>query len=146
MPETAPLDTVPPIDHAMLPHNLGGALWRGIRGKCPRCGGTHLFRKLLKPVDRCRLCGQNWSLHSADDFPPYIATLLTGHLLAPVIIVLGLTPWVPQWAMMLIVLIMAAALIAAILQPAKGGVIALQWWQGLQGFAGHAGKVEAGIS
>jgi uncharacterized protein (DUF983 family) len=48
--------------------------------------------------------------------------------------------------MMLIVVTLAAALIAAILQPAKGGVIALQWWLGLQGFAGHAGKVEAGVS
>lgn len=139
-------DTALQIDPAMLPRSLSGALWRGISGKCPRCGGTHLFRKLLKPVDRCRMCGQNWSIHTADDFPPYIAILLTGHLMAPVIIVLGLTPSVPEWAMMLIVLSMAAGLIAAILQPAKGGVIALQWWLGLQGFAGHAGKVEAGVA
>ncbi len=133
------------IDPAMLPRSLGGALRRGISGKCPRCGGTHLFRKLLKPVDRCRVCSQNWSIHSADDFPPYIAILLTGHLMAPVIIVLGQSEALPLWAMMLIVLTLAAALIAAILQPAKGGVIALQWWLGLQGFAGHAGKVEAGV-
>ena len=141
MPETALQ-----IDRAMLPRSLGSALWRGISGKCPRCGGTHLFAKLLKPIDRCRMCGQNWSIHTADDFPPYIAILLTGHLMAPVIIVLGLTPAVPEWAMMLIVVMLAASLIAAILQPAKGGVIALQWWLGLQGFAGHAGKVEAGVS
>mgnify|MGYP006215067847 CR=1 FL=1 len=37
------------IDPAMLPRSLSGALMRGIKGKCPRCGGTHLFRKLLKP-------------------------------------------------------------------------------------------------
>jgi uncharacterized protein (DUF983 family) len=134
------------IDRATLPQGLGSALRRGMRGQCPRCGGPHLFTKLLKPVDRCAQCGQNWSLHSADDFPPYIAILLTGHLMAPMIILLGLTPAVPEWAMMLIVVTLAAALIAAILQPAKGGVIALQWWLGLQGFAGHAGKVEAGVS
>ena len=58
------------IDPAMLPRSLSDALMRGIKGKCPRCGGTHLFRKLLKPIDRCRMCGQNWSIHSADDFPP----------------------------------------------------------------------------
>ncbi len=139
-------DTALQIDRTMLPRSLGGALTRGISGKCPRCGGTHLFRKLLKPVDRCRMCGQNWSIQTADDFPPYIAILLTGHLMAPVIIVLGLSPAVPEWAMMLIVVTLAASLIAAILQPAKGGVIALQWWLGLQGFAGHAGKAEAGVS
>ena len=134
-----------PLDPAILPHSAGSAIMRGLRGKCPRCGGTHLFRKLLKPVDRCRMCGQNWSIHSADDFPPYIAILLTGHLMAPVIIGLGQMESLPQWAMMLIALTMAGALIAAILRPAKGGVIALQWWLGMQGFAGHAGKVEAGV-
>jgi uncharacterized protein (DUF983 family) len=139
-------DTALQIDRSRLPQGLGGAVLRGVQGKCPRCGGTHLFAKLLKPVARCRMCGQNWALHSADDFPPYIAILLTGHIMAPVIIMLGLTPAVPQWTMMLIVVTLAAALIAAILQPAKGGVIALQWWLGLQGFAGHAGKVEAGVS
>jgi uncharacterized protein (DUF983 family) len=92
------------------------------------------------------MCGQNWSLHSADDFPPYIAILLTGHLLAPVIILLALNSDLPQWATMLIVGTLALALITAILQPAKGGVIALQWWLGLQGFAGRAGKTEAGVS
>ena len=135
-----------PLDRAMLPQGLGAALWRGIKGKCPRCGETHLFAKFLKPVERCRRCSQNWTLHAADDFPPYISILLTGHIMAPVIIELGLHTALPGWAMMLIVAVMAVALLVALLQPAKGGVIALQWWLGLQGFAGHAGKAEAGVS
>ena len=139
-------DTALPLDPAMLPHSAGSAIARGMRGTCPRCGGTHLFAGGLKPVERCRLCGQNWTLHAADDFPPYIAILLTGHLMAPVIILLGKMESLPEWAMMLIALVLAASLIAAILRPAKGGVIALQWWMGMQGFAGHAGKVEAGVA
>lgn len=139
-------DAALPLDRAMLPQGLGAALWRGIRGKCPRCGETHLFAKFLKPVGRCRLCSQNWTLHAADDFPPYIAILLTGHIMAPVIIELGLHTALPGWAMMLIVAVMAVALLGTFLQPAKGGVIALQWWLGLQGFAGRAGKVEAGVN
>lgn len=135
-----------PLDPAMLPQSVWKAIGRGAAGKCPRCGGTHLFAGGLKPVERCRMCGQNWTLHAADDFPPYIAILLTGHLMAPVIITLGQMESLPQWAMMLIALTIAAALIAAILRPAKGGVIALQWWLGMQGFAGHAGKVEAGVA
>ncbi len=134
------------LDLAILPHTVSSAILRGMRGTCPRCGGTHLFAGGLKPVERCRMCGQNWTLHAADDFPPYIAILLTGHLMAPVIIGLGKMESLPAWAMMLIALTMAAALIAAILRPAKGGVIALQWWLGMQGFAGHSGKVEAGVA
>lgn len=135
-----------PLDPAILPHTVSSAILRGMRGTCPRCGGTHLFAGGLKPVERCRMCGQNWTLHAADDFPPYIAILLTGHLMAPVIIGLGKMEALPAWAMMLIALTMAGALIAAILRPAKGGVIALQWWLGMQGFAGHSGKVEAGVA
>ncbi|MFY7837456.1 MAG: DUF983 domain-containing protein [Novosphingobium sp.] len=138
-------DAALPIDRASLPQGLGGALWRGVKGKCPRCGGTHLFTAFLKPVDRCRMCGQNWTLHAADDFPPYISILLTGHIMAPVIIELGLNPAIPAWVMMLIVAGMAVALLAAFLQPAKGGVIALQWWLGLQGFAAKPGRAEAGL-
>ncbi|KUR73496.1 hypothetical protein AQZ52_00490 [Novosphingobium fuchskuhlense] len=139
-------DTALPLDPAILPRSAGSAILRGVQGKCPRCGGTHLFTVGLKPVERCRMCGQNWTLHAADDFPPYIAILLTGHLMAPVIIGLGKIESLPEWAMMLIALVLAGALIAAILRPAKGGVIALQWWLGMQGFAGHAGKVEAGVA
>lgn len=133
-----------PLDRGLLPQGLVGALWRGIRGKCPRCGGTHLFARFLKPVERCRMCGQNWTLHAADDFPPYIAILLTGHIMAPVIIELGLHTGLPGWAMMLGVAVMAVMLLGAFLQPAKGAVIALQWWLGLQGFAQAPGKAEAG--
>ncbi|HQS69402.1 MAG: hypothetical protein B7Y36_17630 [Novosphingobium sp. 28-62-57] len=132
-----------PLDRASLPQGAGAAVWRGVRGKCPRCGGTHLFAGFLKPVERCRMCGQNWTLHGADDFPPYIAIILTGHIMAPVIIELGLNSALPAWAMMLIVASLALVLIGSILQPAKGGVIALQWWLGLNGFAGKAGRDEA---
>ena len=135
-----------PLDRTSLPQGLGGAVWRGVQGKCPRCGGTHLFTRFLKPVERCRLCGQNWTLHAADDFPPYISILLTGHIMAPVIIELGLHTGLPGWAMMVIVAVMALVLLVGLLQPAKGGVIALQWWLGMHGFAGRAGKVEAGAS
>src|SRR3546814_14807866 len=30
-----------------------GAIYRGVRGRCPRCGGAKLFRAFLKPVDHC---------------------------------------------------------------------------------------------
>jgi len=134
-----------PLDRAILPQGVGAALWRGIKGKCPRCGETHLFARFLKPVERCRLCSQNWTLHAADDIPPYIAILFTGHIMAPVIIELGLNEAIPAWAMMMIVAVMAVILMGALLQPAKGGVIALQWWLGLNGFAPAPGKTEAGV-
>ena len=69
-----------------LPATMGAALLRGLRGKCPRCDGARLFRAWLKPVDRCPYCAQDWSIQQADDFPAYIGIIVTGHLLAPVVI------------------------------------------------------------
>lgn len=132
-----------PLDHATLPHGLGAAVWRGMRGKCPRCEATRLFARFLKPVERCAACGQNWTLHGADDFPPYVSILLTGHIMAPIIIALGQHQSLPTWAMMVIVVVMALTLLIGLLQPAKGGIIALQWWMGLNGFAPAPGRAEA---
>ncbi|MBD3772158.1 MAG: DUF983 domain-containing protein [Rhodobacteraceae bacterium] len=117
-----------------MPASFAQAALRGIRGQCPRCGHANLFRKWLKPVDRCRACGHDWSLASADDIPPYIAILLTGHLLAPVIILFVFEWQLPTWLAGTIVVALAIGLMLAILQPAKGMVIAAQWWLGLMGY------------
>ena len=82
-----------------LPRNLRGALLRGVKGQCPRCGAAKLFRKFLKPVDHCPACHQDWTLHRADDLPPYISILITGHVLAPVIIYFAAVSTMPMWAL-----------------------------------------------
>ncbi len=86
----------------------------------------------------------DWTPQRADDFPAYIAILLTGHLLAPVIIAL-VTTWdiSPGW-LAAIILPLASALMLGLLQPAKGVVIALQWWHGLNGFTRERLPAEAG--
>ena len=128
-----------------LPHTLGQAMRRGLVGRCPRCGGAHLFARFLKPVARCPLCAQDWTLHAADDFPPYVSILITGHLMAPVMILLGSSASLPTWVLVGIGLIMATAMLLGLLQPAKGAIIALQWWMGMHGFAARPGKAEAGV-
>jgi uncharacterized protein (DUF983 family) len=117
-----------------LPASFGQAARRALSGRCPRCGGAELFAKWLKPVGRCRACGQDWSHARADDIPAYIVILLTGHLLAPLMIVLiGDMGW-SSLAAATIVFPLAIAMILGGLQPIKGAVIALQWWLGMQGF------------
>lgn len=111
------------------------AALRGALDRCPSCGQTSLFARYLKPVDRCEMCLQDWTPQQADDFPAYLSILITGHLLAPVIIAL-VNHWdVPTWLLMALVLILAAGTMIALLQPAKGAIIAMQWWLGMHGFA-----------
>lgn len=117
-----------------LPHSLGGALLRGLRGRCPRCGGAPLFRTWLKPREACPACALDLTPQRADDFPAYIAIFLTGHLLAPVIIFMVLEFALSTVQMAAIILPLALGMILCLIQPAKGAVIAVQWWNGMHGF------------
>lgn len=70
----------------------------------------------------------------ADDFPAYIAMLVTGHLMAPLIIMLSSDFDLGPVAMLAIVIPLALVMMLGMLQPAKGAVIATQWWFGMHGF------------
>lgn len=121
-------------DELALPGSWFEAIFRGARSVCPRCGGNPLFGRFLKPVPACSNCGQDWSLQSADDFPAYLSILITGHLMVPLIITLTSEFTLPVAMLMAIILPLTALLIVAFLQPAKGAVIAIQWWLGMNGF------------
>jgi uncharacterized protein (DUF983 family) len=117
-----------------LPATFRAAALRGLAGKCPRCGGAPLFRKWLKPLPHCPACAQDWSHQQADDFPAYVAILLTGHLMAPLIIMLVSDFDLGAVALLAIILPLAVAMMLGMLQPVKGAIIAAQWWHGLHGF------------
>ena len=123
-----------PVTRPDLPGTFWAALWRGIKCECPRCGKAKLFARFLKPVQNCAACHQDWTVHQADDFPPYISIFLTGHLLAPVLIAMGMSDRLPMGAMIAIAMALALAVMLVFLQPAKGATIALQWWLGMHGF------------
>jgi len=127
-------DSPAPRAHIDLPHSFAAVLIRGARGDCPRCGEAKIFRKWLKPHDRCPACGLDISGQRADDFPAYVSIFVTGHLLAPILIMLGSDFALSTFAILAITLPLAVVFMLATLQPAKGGVIALQWWHGMHGF------------
>ena len=117
-----------------LPRSFGEAIWRGTRCLCPRCSEGKLFRKWLKPHDDCPACALDISGQRADDFPAYISIFVTGHLLAPVLILLAGDYALSTAAVLAIILPLAVLFMLLTLQPAKGAVIALQWWHGMHGF------------
>jgi uncharacterized protein (DUF983 family) len=124
----------PDPGRTLLPTSGWDALLRGASNRCPRCGRAKLFVRFLKPAARCAHCGQDWTHQRADDFPAYIAIFLTGHLLAPVIILLVGNFRLPVAMLAAIIVPLAAIIVLGLLQPAKGAVIALQWWLGMHGF------------
>ena len=112
------------------------AIARGIQGRCPHCGRGKLFRGFLKPVDRCEACGEDLHHQRADDLPPYIVITIVGHIVVGGIL---LAEKYGDWSMGLHMAVWPAlTLILSILlmQPAKGGVVGLQWAMRMHGFGG----------
>lgn len=115
------------------------AVWRGFRGRCPRCGEGRLFGRFLKVEPACAACGLALHHHRADDFPPYIVMFVVGHLVG-----LGIYETemrvedVPLWLHAAIWPALTLVLCLSLLQPVKGAVVALQYTLGMHGFGGVA--------
>lgn len=106
---------------------LWHALRRGLAGKCPACGEARLFGRFLKPVPCCASCGCDWTVQRSDDFPAYLVVLVLGHLLIPLVVEVNLMFDVSTGLQMLLWPAIAVAGVLAMIQPAKGFVIALIW-------------------
>lgn len=112
----------------LRPSSAWGAIWRGVKSRCPRCGCSSLFDHFLKPAGKCLACGEDWQVRASDDFPPYIVILLLGHIVAPGMIGLETLAHPPLWVHLAIWLPLVTILGIALIRPVKGGVMALQWW------------------
>ncbi len=117
-----------------LPATALSTMMRGLRGQCPRCAQAKLFHAWIKPVDHCPHCQHDWSVQQADDFPAYIGIFVVGHLLAPIVIMMISTFALSAWVTLAIILPLAIIMLIAMLQPVKGGVIAMLWWWGVGAF------------
>ena len=99
------------------------AIGRGLLGRCPSCGQSHLFNGFLKVRDRCQGCAAPLGLARADDAPPYLTILLVAHLLVPAMFIVDRTYTPDEWLMTAVFVPVAAALSLGLLRPIKGGVV-----------------------
>ena len=125
-------------DTHLQERSTGQAIWRGLLCKCPHCGHGKLFRSYLKVVDNCDACGEQLNLHRADDFPPYIAIMIVGHVLVAVMLHMEISggnaynPLVYLLAMVPLAIILPLLMLPSI----KGGIVGFQWAKHMHGF-GH---------
>jgi uncharacterized protein (DUF983 family) len=114
--------------------SLWKAIGNGVMCRCPNCGKGKLFRSYLKINDTCSECGEKLSSARADDFPPYIAIFIVGHILVGWMLHAEMSgpvdPMLYVWTM-----IPAAILLPLIMLPSiKGAVVGLQWANYMYGF------------
>ena len=107
--------------------SLGLAAWRGLIGRCPRCGEGRLFAGYLKQVETCAVCGEDWGHIRADDGPAWLTILIVGHIVVGA--VLSVEPYVdwPQWFSTTLWVAVALVLTLLGLPRAKGVFIAFIW-------------------
>ncbi|WP_428488363.1 DUF983 domain-containing protein [Rhodopila sp.] len=122
----AELPSTPPTKTRSWPHPpMATAIGRGLLGRCPACGKAHLFNGFLRVVPACDNCGAPLGSARADDAPPYITILITGHVIVPLLYMVDRMDEPPLWLMSVIFLPLTVLLALGLLRPVKGGTVGL---------------------
>lgn len=118
----------------MSERDLGSAMLRGWRRKCPNCGAGPLLRGYLKVRESCPVCGEDLHHHRADDGPAYLTILIVGHLMAPLILFV-FTKYRPDPLVLASIFSVGTVALSLWLLPRlKGMIVAIQWAKRMHGF------------
>lgn len=106
---------------------LGSAVSRGLRGRCPQCGEGALFRGFLNLRPRCESCGLDYGFADAGDGPAIFVILLGGFVVVFAALIVEVLYQPPFWlhAMLWLPLILLVTLWP--LRAIKGLMIDLQY-------------------
>ena len=114
------------------------SLLRGWRRKCPSCGSGPLMHDYLTVRDTCPVCSEELHHHRADDGPAWATILISGHLLAPLMLVV-FEVFRPEGWVMALGFSMVFLLLALYLLPRlKVMFVGLQWANRMLGFGDSA--------
>lgn len=119
--------------------DLGDAICRGLKGRCPACGRGRLFRAYLKLHRACAICGEDLTHARADDAPAYLTLLIVCHVVGAGVLFSDETwPHTPLLLTAAFWLAFAIVVSLLLLQPLKGAVVGQQWALGMHGFGRDA--------
>ena len=124
--------------------DLPSALWRGWRRRCPACGEGALMEGYLTVRSACPACEADMSHQRADDGPAWATILISGHILAPLMLTV-FTLWRPEgWQMAIGFSVVFVALSLYLLPRLKGAFVGFQWAKRMHGFGNAEAKLAAG--
>ncbi len=112
------------------------SLLRGWRRKCPACGSGPLMRDYLTVHDTCPVCSEELYHHRTDDGPAWATILISGHLLAPLMLAVFEIFRPEGWVMALGFSITFLLLALYLLPRLKGMFVGQQWANRMHGFGG----------
>lgn len=121
---------------------LWPAIKRGLFCKCPNCGKGKLFASFITTVDRCEVCHEEMFHHRADDLPAYLVVVIVGHIVVGAFMGVEATSTLSTWQHLAIWVPLTIVSSLALLRPAKGAVVGLQWALYMHGFGGEDDVIE----
>ncbi|MBV9929885.1 MAG: DUF983 domain-containing protein [Alphaproteobacteria bacterium] len=98
-----------------------------LRGLCPRCGATTLFKGLASFAPRCRACGLDYSSFNVGDGPAAFLIFIVGGLVVLLAIIVELRFSPPFWVHILLWLPLTTLLVVGLLRFAKGLLLILEY-------------------
>lgn len=123
----APIEVLPQRD-------VASALLRGAACHCPNCGKGAIFKGFTTVNASCPTCGEVLSHQRADDFPPYVTMLITGHVVVAAMLIVERAYHPEIWLHMAMWLPLTLIMSIGLLRPVKGAIIGLQWALYMHGF------------
>lgn len=102
-------------------------LWRGARGRCPRCGEGSLFKGFLDVRDQCSACGLGLGGHDAGDGPAVLAIFILGFAVVGLALFVELSYGPPLWVHIALWAPFVLGGTIGLLRPLKGITVALQY-------------------
>lgn len=113
------------VDTALYPERSIFAT--GLAARCPRCGEGSLFQSLLKPVDRCGVCGLDLTFAEEGDGPAVFVILILGFLIAGLALAFEYLVRPPVWLHAIVWLPVVTILSVLALRIMKSIMIAAQY-------------------
>lgn len=98
----------------------------GLLCRCPNCAKGPLYRGFLKVVDRCAVCGFDFTRLNTGDGPASFIMQIAGALVVFPALYIQLAYDPPIWLLLIVAVPMVAALSLALMRPGKGLMVALQ--------------------
>ncbi|WP_292051940.1 MULTISPECIES: DUF983 domain-containing protein [unclassified Brevundimonas] len=109
------------------PNRLQGrqAVWAGVRGRCPNCGGGALFDGWLKVQARCDACDYPLKDIETGDGAATFIMQITGASVGMAAVAYNLAVRPPLWLNLLIWLPLVVLVSGGLMRPGKGLMTAL---------------------
>ncbi len=117
-------DTPPPFETS--PPARIDPIRAGLVCRCPHCAKGRLFAGFLKVVDRCAVCGFDFTRLNTGDGAAIFIMQIAGGLVVFSALYVEIVHAPPMWVHLVIFLPLVLILSLGLMRPGKGVMIALQ--------------------